>query len=183
MEEVLKLAKKAGMSEEQGKAAMGGFVGLLKQHVPAEQYAQLEAKIPGLKEAQATYGQQVEQAKSGQGEGGMMGAVLANTTGGKDTDGDGKVDAPSNMASLLTALTSMGIDPGMIQKFLPQITTFIQEKCGVDISQYVKVPGVAPAAPAAGGEGAAPAPAAAGGDAADTASKLMGQAMGMFGKK
>lgn len=136
---------------------------MIKQYLPADQYAKLESQIPGLKGAEEQYG--TKAADTSGGGGGLMGAAMGAFGGGNN----GKDAAPSSAPALLATLTQMGIDPSMMSKFLPQISTFLKEKYGVDISQYIGGAGGN-----AGGDS--------GGGGSSQASNLMGQAMGMFGK-
>ena len=45
MDEILKLAQKSGMSQEQGTTATGGLMSMIKQYIPAEQYAKLGKRL------------------------------------------------------------------------------------------------------------------------------------------
>ena len=168
MDAILKLAQDSGMSKEQGTTATGGLMSMVKQYLPADQYAKLENQIPGLKGAEEQYGKKAADTTSGGGGGGLMGAAMG-AFGGGGGGGSNKDEAPSSTPALLATLTSMGINPSMMSKFLPQISTFLKDKYGVDISQYVA---------GAGGSSS-------GGDSGGSNSQvnnLMGQAMGMFGK-
>lgn len=137
---------------------------MVKQYLPADQYAKLEGQIPGLKGAEEQYGTRAADASSG-GGGGLMGAAMGAFGGGGSGNKD---EAPSSTPALLATLTSMGINPSMMSKFLPQISTFLKDKYGVDISQYVGGAGESSGGDSGGG--------------GSQASNLMGQAMGMFGK-
>lgn len=165
MEDILKIAQDSGMSQEQGETATGGLMAFVKNKIPADQFAQLSEKIPGLDGAVEKYGSS-DKAASGGGAGGMFGGAMSSLTGGGGGGGGGGADS---LPGLLTSLTSKGINPAQMQSFLPQVSTLCKEEFGVDISQYVG------GAAAGGGDAAA---SSGGGGASD----LMGSAMGMFGK-
>ena len=136
---------------------------LLTHAYIASSISAAEGQIPGLKGAEEQYGTKAAEASSGGGAAGLMGAAMSAFGGGGSGD---KASSPSSVPALLATLTSMGIDPSMMQKFMPQISTFLKEKYGVDISQYI------------GGGGSS----TEGSTDSNTASNMMGQAMGMFGK-
>jgi len=185
----LKMAKQSGMSEEQGKTTMGGLMSMLKQYLPAEHYQKLESHIPELKGAEDQYTTKAKETQNDGGVGELMGAAMSfmnKNSGSGDDDNNSKAETPSSVPNLFATLTSMGINPSMAQKFLPQITSFLKEKFAIDISQYLS--GI----PSADGNSAADqsdtgngGSGSGGGSSSNNnnqASNLMGQAMGMFGK-
>eukprot|EP00545_Synedropsis_sp_CCMP1620_P012874 CAMPEP_0119009472 /NCGR_PEP_ID=MMETSP1176-20130426/4385_1 /TAXON_ID=265551 /ORGANISM="Synedropsis recta cf, Strain CCMP1620" /LENGTH=163 /DNA_ID=CAMNT_0006961993 /DNA_START=171 /DNA_END=662 /DNA_ORIENTATION=- len=162
MEALLKLATDSGMTAEQGKTATGGLFAFLKENVPAEQFSQIEEKLPGVDGAVDTYAKErAAPAADAGGAAGMLGSAMSSA------------GAAGGLAGLMTTLTSKGIDPSMMQKFMPQVSTMVKAKCGIDISQYLG------GAATGGGDAAATGetPAAGG------VKGLMGKAFGMFGKK
>jgi hypothetical protein len=159
MDALLKLAQDSGMSEAQGETATGGIFSFLKENISADQFSKIEEQMPGVDGAVDKYAS----GDSGGSSGGMFGSAMPSF----GSSGGGASGGAGGLAGLMTTLTSKGINPSMLQKFMPQVSALIKSKCGVDVSQYL---GGAAAAPSSGG-------ASSGG-----AGGMMGQAMGMFGK-
>lgn len=203
MDQLMKLAKQAGMTEEQGKAATGGIFGLLKQQLSDENYSKISSQFPGA-DAAAT-----EQDKDGKTDtstgGGLFGAAMGALGGSGSAGG-----SAGGIAGLIAMLASKGVTPKQLQEFLPLAAPHIKKMTGVDVSSMLgTTPAAAAPTPAAAaaavadesGEGSAAEGTAAGkaesggndamnmlgsltGGAVDgeDAKKALGQAMGMFGK-
>ena len=164
MDSLLKMAADAGMTQEQGEAATGGIFALIKKNLDSGQYTQILEKIPGIdglvnKHEEAT-------SRDASSEGGLMGSL---------TSALGSSSGAGGIAGLLAVLGKQGISAKSVNAYLPQIAPFIKKQCGIDISSILGVR--SSSASRTSGE------AAGGTSSSDTASKLMGSAMGMFGKK
>lgn len=180
MDDVKQAADDVGMTPEQGETATGGVLSFLKDHLSEEHFKMIEAHIPG---AEATVQKYARGISEGGGFGGMFGGVMSSLGGGSSAGG---------LASLMAVLASKGISPSMVQQFLAKVGPLIQQKCGIDVTKFFgdNATGGSGATTTTSGdsttttpaattsEASAPAPA----PAADTASNLMGSAMGMFGK-
>lgn len=199
MDQLLKLAQQAGMTEEQGKTAAGGIFGLLKSQLSEGQYAKLTSQFP---EADALATQQ-QQRDGGSGGGGGVGGLLGAAMGALDGDGAGGTQGgggsgsggggATDIVGLLAKLAGKGITPQQIQKFLPLVAPHIQKMTGIDVSSMLGTPtagdgagGTAATSASGGGGGANSAmnmlnSLTGGGDGTASNNPLQ-SAMGMFGK-
>lgn len=160
------------MSESQGETATGGLFSFLKDKMSKEQYAQVQEKLPGVDGAVDRYAAPSGEGAGSGGMGGMLGSAMSSFGGGNKAAGGSSGGGADGLGGLLATLTSKGINPAMMQKFMPQASALVKAKCGVDISQYL---GGAGSAASTTGEASS--------SASGGASNMMGQAMGMFGKK
>ncbi|CAJ1946314.1 unnamed protein product [Cylindrotheca closterium] len=159
MDQLMKLAGDAGLSEEQGKTATGGIMSMVKQNLDSGSYQKIVQQVP---EVEGLVKDSDKEATGG--GGGLMGQAMGMMGGSL-----GGAGQAGSIASLLTLMQSKGIGAEQMNAFMPQLAAFIKSKCGVDIGSQLGV--------SADGA-AAPAPAAGGFDA----SKLGGMMGGMFGK-
>jgi hypothetical protein len=193
MEQLMKLAQQAGMTEEQGKTAIGGIFGLLKDHLSESNYSKLSKQFP---EADALAKQDkagVTDAGTTSG-GGLLGAAMGAVGGlqGAGAGGSSGNGSTTDIINLLAKLAGKGVTPQQIEKFLPVVAPYIQKMTGVDVSKLLGTPTAPSGAATTTGEGGGGAKNDAmnminsltgGGSGASDANKnLLGSAMGMFGK-
>lgn len=157
------MAADAGMTQEQGEAATGGIFALIQKNLDSGQYSQILEKIPGI---DGLVNKHEEATRDASSEGGLVGSL---------TSALGSSSGAGGIAGLLAILGKQGISAKSVNAYLPQIAPFVKKQCGIDISSILGVP----SSSASGTSGEA----AGGTSSSDTASKLMGSAMGMFGKK
>ena len=164
MDDLLKLAQDAGMTQEQGETASGGLMSFLKDSMGEGDFNKVQEQMPGVEGAVEKYSS--GDSGGGGGAAGLFGSAMSSFGVGGSSSGGGS--AAGGLPALLATLTSKGINPSMVQKFLPLVAPLIKSKCGIDVSKYL-----------GGGESTG---AASSGSSSGGASNLMGQAMGMFGK-
>eukprot|EP00978_Attheya_sp_CCMP212_P008872 scaffold20828_cov56-Attheya_sp.AAC.1 len=136
MDELLKLAGKAGMDKPQGEAATGGIMSLLQSKLAGGDFSKISEAIPGAEDLMKK--QEGQQSGSG---GGMLGGAMAMFKGGKSGTGT------DSLATLTTMMTSQGIDAKKFATFVPMVSEFIKKKCGVDVTSIL-----GGTTPASGGE-------------------------------
>jgi len=113
MELLSMLTSQLGISEEQAAGGTGMLMGLAKEKLGGD-FSQISDAIPEVSEM-------IDQAPSS--GGGLMGSIggLAGGLGG------GKV---GNLLSLGSGFSKLGMDAGMITKFVPVILGFVKGKAG-----------------------------------------------------
>mmetsp|Transcript_19650 Transcript_19650/g.27266 ORF Transcript_19650/g.27266 Transcript_19650/m.27266 type:complete len:167 (-) Transcript_19650:928-1428(-) len=166
MDKILEMATKAGMDQKQAETSSGGILSFLKGKLGDEQFSKIAEKVPGAGEAAQKYDDESSSASSGGGGmGGMLGGAMSSITkssgGGSDAGG---------VAGLTAMLASKGVDAGQLSKFLPQISSFLKDKAGVDVTSALGLP-------SDGGSSTS-----GGGNPADSAKKMFGGFGKMFGK-
>lgn len=112
-------AQQLGLSEAVSTQAAGGLIKNIQQHVPAADFTQLAAKVPGLtdlvaKSATATGG--------GGGLGGMLGSA-GSLLGGK----------LGSLAGLAGTLQSTGLGADKIGPFAGMLVNYLKGKAGGDL--------------------------------------------------
>jgi hypothetical protein len=168
MDSILKMAADAGMTQEQGEAATGGIFSLVKKHLESGQYKQILEKIP---EIDGLVNKHEVATKDVASSGGLMGSLTSALDSGSSGAG--------GIAGLMAVLRKQGISAKSVSNFLPQVAPLVEKQCGIDISSILGLPSSS-ATSGSGTSGEASGDSASG---SDTASKLMGSAMGMFNKK
>jgi hypothetical protein len=166
MDQLLKMAADSGMTKEQGEAATGGIFSLVKKQLASGDYKKIVKMIPEVEGLVKEHETSTKAATTG-GAGGMIGSAMSAAGGTADTAGG----SAGGVASLLASLSSQGVTPKELNKFMPQVVSLVKTQSGVDIG---KILGVSDATPSAGGT-AAP--------AKEGSTNPMSRFMGMFGKK
>jgi hypothetical protein len=116
---VTEVAAKTGMSPELVRKGLGAILAYLKTKMSADNYAKLQAAVPGAD------GLVDEAAKAGAApSGGMLGAV-----GGAVS----KLFGGSGEGQLLTGLTSAGFSTDQLQEFLPKVMESLKGKLPADV--------------------------------------------------
>jgi hypothetical protein len=115
MELVDQLVKNLGVSEEAAKGGSGLIFNMAKEKLGAGDFGKVASAIPGI----------TDLMKSAPESGGVLGGIgkLASGFGG----GAGQL---GNLASLAGGFSKLGLDSGMIGKFIPIILAFAQSKGG-----------------------------------------------------
>lgn len=115
MELIGQLVKNLGVSEDAAKGGSGLIFKMAKEKLGAGDFGKVASALPGINDLM----------KSAPESGGVMGGIgkLASGLGG----GAGQL---GNLASLAGGFSKLGLDSGMIGKFLPIILSFAQSKGG-----------------------------------------------------
>jgi len=115
MELVDQLVKNLGVSEEAAKGGSGLIFNMAKAKLGAGDFGKVASALPGI----------TDLMKSAPESGGVLGGIgkLASGLGG----GAGQL---GNLASLAGGFSKLGLDSGMIGKFIPIILSFAQSKGG-----------------------------------------------------
>lgn len=175
MDQILKLAGEAGLSEDQGKAATGGIMAMVKKALDSGDYKKILEQVPeveGLVEQQ----ERASTSESG-GAAGMLGQAMSmfgNTGGGSGAAGSS--GGAASIASLLAMMQKQGVGAREMNSFMPMLASFVKSQCGVDIGSMLGTGGAT--------TGASTTPSATGGSGAnDLQASLGGMMGGMFGAK
>jgi hypothetical protein len=115
MELVEQLVKNLGVSEDAAKGGSGLIFKMAQEKLGAGDFGKVASALPGI----------TDLMKSAPESGGVLGGIgkLASGLGG----GAGQL---GNLASLAGGFSKLGLDSGMIGKFLPIILSFAQSKGG-----------------------------------------------------
>ena len=115
MELVEQLVKNLGVSEEAAEGGSGLIFKMAKEKLGAGDFGKVANALPGV----------TDLMKSAPESGGVLGGIgkLASDLGG----GAGQL---GNLASLAGGFSKLGLDSGMIGKFIPIILAFAQSKDG-----------------------------------------------------
>ena len=115
MELIDQLVKNLGVSEDAAKGGSGLLFKMAKEKLGSGDFSKIANALPGIDGLM----------KSAPESGGVLGGIgkLASGLGG----GAGQL---GNLASLAGGFSKLGLDSGMIGKFLPIILSFAQNKGG-----------------------------------------------------
>lgn len=115
MKELLEqLTKSLGVGEDQAKGGAGLLFKLAKDKLGAEQFCQVSSSLPGVDSL-------LKAAPAGSGLGAAIGGLASTFGGGEKLAG---------LASLAEGFSGLGLDSGMIAKFVPVILSFARSKGG-----------------------------------------------------
>ncbi len=112
MELIEMLASQLGISETQAEGGAGLLLGMARKKLGEGDFGEIATAVPGIEAL-------VESAPSG-GIGGMLGG-FASKVGGEDLGG---------LAGLAGGFKKLGLDAGLISKFVPIVLSFVQSKGG-----------------------------------------------------
>ncbi len=123
MELIQQLVSQLGIQEGQAKGGAGLLFKQAKERLGSDEFSQLAQKVPGAESL-------INDAPQ---SGGIMGAVgsLASKFGGKGSE-------LGNMASLAGGFSKLGLDRGMISKFIPIVLSYVQGKGGNEAMQLLQ---------------------------------------------
>lgn len=116
MELVEMLTSALGVKEDVAKGGAGLILGLAKQKLGEGEFAQISKQIPDINS--------ILDAAPGTG-GGMLGTLGKMASGLGGTPGQ-----LGTLASLAGGFSKLGLDSGMIGKFIPIILSFVQSRGG-----------------------------------------------------
>jgi hypothetical protein len=123
VELIQQLVSQLGIQEGQAKGGAGLLFKQAKERLGSDEFSQLVQKVPGAESL----------IKDAPQSGGIMGVVgsLASKFGGKGSE-------LGNMASLAGGFSKLGLDRGMISKFIPIVLSYVQGKGGNDAMQLLQ---------------------------------------------
>jgi hypothetical protein len=122
MELIDQLTKNLGVSETQAKGGAGLLLQQAKEKLSGADFSKVSSAIPGIDSligAAPTGGSGALGGLGGLGDLGSMIPGLGGASGGL-----------SSMAGLAGGFSKLGLDMGMIGKFIPVILSFVQSKGG-----------------------------------------------------
>lgn len=122
MEILNMLTDQLGVTEEQAKGGVGAIFSLAKEKLGDGDFSKVAEAIPGMDDLLGA-------APESGGLAGMVGD-LASKLGG----GAGKL---GSLASLAGGFKGLGLDSGMVGKFIPIILSFVQSKGGDSIKSIL----------------------------------------------
>lgn len=108
------LTSQLGVSSQQASGGAGLLFKMAQEKLSLQQFSQLTSAVP---EASRLLG-----AAPSTG-GGMMG-MLGKAVGGKGGD----------LAALAGGFSKLGMDPGMIKKFMPLVLNYVQQQGGAGVA-------------------------------------------------
>ena len=108
------LTKNLGVNASQAEGGAGLLFNLAKSKVSGDDFSKVSSAVPGI--------DGMMNAVKGSGGGGILGGLgnVASGLGGK----------LGGLASLAGGFSKLGMDAGMIGKFVPVILSFVQSKGG-----------------------------------------------------
>jgi len=115
MELIQQLVSSLGVDEEQAKVGAGLLFKLAKDKLGTGEFSQVADVVPGINEL----------IGSAPESGGLLGAI-----GGLASAFGGKAGGLGELANLAGGFSKLGLDSGMIGKFVPIILAFVQAKGG-----------------------------------------------------
>ena len=122
MELVQQLVSGAGVSASQAEGGAGLLFGLVKDQLSSGEFARVADAVPGVE------GLIDAAPDTGGGLGGLLGGV-ASALGGSEL---------GNLASLASGFSKLGLDAGMIGKFVPVLLSYLQSQGGGDLAALVQ---------------------------------------------
>lgn len=123
MELVQQLTQSLGIQEEQAKGGAGLLFKMAHEKLGAEKFAQVSEAVPGMSEMLAA---------APEAGGGVAGA-LGGMAGGLGGMAGGLGGKAAGLAGLAGGFTQLGLNPASIQKFVPIVLNFVQNKGGDNV--------------------------------------------------
>ncbi|NEO41015.1 MAG: DUF2780 domain-containing protein [Moorea sp. SIOASIH] len=123
MELIQLLTENLGVQENQAQGGAGLIFQLAKDKLGDESFAPVLQSIPGINDL----------LQAAPKSGGMMGAL-----GGLAASIGGEVGQLGTLATLAGGFSQLGMDSGMISKFLPIVISFVQNQGGDEIKNLLE---------------------------------------------
>ena len=114
------IANQLGVDEQQATGGAGLLFQLAKDKLSGGEFSQVAEAVPGIEDMMSAA------PESGGGLGGMLGGMLG-AVGGMF---GGKAGQLGELASAAQGFSKLGLDSGMIGKFVPIILSFVQQQGG-----------------------------------------------------
>jgi Protein of unknown function VcgC/VcgE (DUF2780) len=123
MELIDLLTKNLGVQEDQAKGGAGLLFNLAKEKLGEGDFSQVAQHIPGMNDL-------IGSAPKSGGLGAALGG-LASSIGGD-------ASKLGNIAGLASGFSELGLDSGMVGKFIPIILSFVQGKGGSGVKDLLE---------------------------------------------
>ena len=115
MELIQQLTSALGIGEDQAKGGAGLIFNLAKEKLGDGDFSQIANAVPGMDSLLGA-----APSEGGGGIGGMLGGIASSLGAGDLGD----------LAGLVGGFDKLGLDAGMVQKFLPIVLDFVGSKGG-----------------------------------------------------
>ncbi len=125
MDLINQLVSTLGVSEEQARGGAGMLFKLAQDKLGGDEFARIADKVSGLDDMVA--------AAPDAGGGGLMGAV-----GGLMSGLGGEGNNLGALASLAGGFDKLGLDSGMVGKFVPVVLDFVRNQGGDSVGDLLK---------------------------------------------
>lgn len=126
------LVSTLGVSQDQAQGGTGALLAMAKDNMSGNDFGKLAELFPSLDQLLAAAPDLGENAAQSTGsQGGLLGKAGA-LLGGDGGDGNPSLDA------LGSAFESLGMEPGMVQQFLPPLLNYVQSEGGTALMQSLK---------------------------------------------
>ncbi|HYK35546.1 DUF2780 domain-containing protein [Alloacidobacterium sp.] len=112
------LAKGLSVTPQQATGGAGALFSLAKSRLSPTDFSKIAAVVPGM----GSFLKAAPSASEGSGLSGLTGS-LPSSVGG--------------LASTATAFQKLGLSPGMVEKFVPILTNFVQAKGGANVASLL----------------------------------------------
>lgn len=122
MELIQQLTQNLGIEEEQAKGGAGLIFQMAQQKLGDGEFSQVASAIPGVSDLLGAAPQ------PGAGLAGAIGGLAGAFGGGGNV---------ANLAALAGGFTQLGINPGMVGKFVPIILSFAQNQGGDQVKNIL----------------------------------------------
>jgi hypothetical protein len=123
MEIIELLTQNLGVREDQAKGGVGAIFQMVKGKLSDENFSKVAGAVPAMD-------QLLEAAPEIGGLGGAIGGISSAFGGGAEKLG--------GLASLGSQFEKLGLDSGMIGKFVPIIISFVQSKGGDSVKNLLE---------------------------------------------
>jgi hypothetical protein len=123
MEILSMLMEQLGVNEDQAKGGTGAIFSLVKDKLGDESFNKIAEVVPGMGDLLSAA------PESGGGLAGLVGGLASKLGGGAEKLG--------GLASLAGVFKSLGLDAGMVGKFVPIILSFVQSKGGDSVKNLL----------------------------------------------
>ncbi|MBT8366833.1 MAG: DUF2780 domain-containing protein [Deltaproteobacteria bacterium] len=122
MEILNMLTEQLGVTEAQAKGGAGAIFNLAKEKLGDADFGKVAEAVPGMEEL-------IGAAPASGGLAGVVGGLASKLGGGAGNLG--------SLASLAGGFKNLGLDSGMVGKFIPIILSFVQSKGGDSIKSLL----------------------------------------------
>lgn len=116
------LSKEIGSTPEQAAGAAGALFGLAKSRLKADEFSQVSKAVPGMDALLAAA------PATGGGASGALGVAsqVAGTSG-----------SAGGLASAASAFSKLGLQPDLVGKAVPVLTSFVTKSGGADVGRLL----------------------------------------------
>jgi hypothetical protein len=119
---VTDLAEKSGVSPDQARQGLGAVLAFARESLPADEFAQVSAAVPGSDQLMAAAGPREESS------GGILGKIK---------DAAGKLFGGGGAAALTARLAGLGLSAEQAKTFLARVTDFFRGKLPDAVTKHL----------------------------------------------